>query len=141
MAGLLPAKKDGRATAKPAGEEGYKKASKARGSSDAQVPGSGTCLTPQQLNSQRQNRRRAKEKAAEKAAMMTRSQPAVGLAAGPVVAGSVGGAAAQTPVIRAKGAAKAKAAPQPGRILEAVADFWERKKAKAKAKAAASGDG
>ena len=117
---------------------------KGRGGAEAQVPGSPAVWTSQQLNSSKQNTRRAKEKAAKTAAMMTRSQPAVGLAAGPVVAGSVGGAAAQTPVIRAKKSTKAKAAASGGaesgqnttRLLDTVAAFWERKKARAEASAA-----
>ena len=57
-------------------------------------------LTAQQLNSQKQNARRAKLKAVNKnvAAPKVKEQTA---------------------------------APQEGRILEAVADFWARKKAKA----------
>ena len=63
------------------------------------------------MNAQKQNARRAKLKAAEKA-----------------------------PAAKSTSARKAKGTPPPaqeGRILEAVAEFWARKKAKA----AAKGDG
>ena len=79
-----------------------------RGMSEAQVAGSTVVLTEQQLNSKKQNARRAKEKAEVRAL------------------------AAKTP-----GTASTKSAPPPaqeGRILEAVADFWARKKARAAAK-------
>ena len=81
---------------------------KQRGTSEAQVVGSSTVLSEQQLNAQRQNVRRARAKAAER-----------------------------TPADKSSCAKKGKGAPPPaqeGRILEAVAEFWARKKAKAAAK-------
>ena len=77
----------------------YKPSAKGRGQAEAQVPGSARVLTAQQLNSQKQNARRAKLKAASKDVA--------------------------TPKVKARATA-----PQEGRILEAVADFWARKKAK-----------
>ena len=46
--------------------DSYKPKPKERGRTEAQVPGSVSVLTPQQLNSQKQNLRRARTKAAEK---------------------------------------------------------------------------
>ena len=98
------------AMAPAAGVDTFVPKRKSRGVTEAQVLHSSTVLSAQQLNSQKQNTKRAAARDAKKSG---------------------------------KGVKKAAATPppQPGRLLETVADFWERKKAKAKAKAAASGDG
>ena len=90
-------------SARPVDVDSYRPQAKSRRVAEAQVPGSWRVLTPQQLNSRRQNERRAKLKAEEKAAWL-RDQP------------------------EACGEVKRPAAAEPGRLLGAVADFWERKK-------------
>ena len=92
--------------------ESAKPAKKHRGSAELQGLGSSTALTTQQLNSKKQNARRAKEKAAEKSSQ------------------------AHSTLLFKKGRA-AEPHHQEGRILETVADFW----AKKKARVAARGDG
>ena len=69
--------------------------------------------TPQQLNAQRQNARRAREKAALKEAQER-------------AAAAVEGAAAQTKGVPAVGGRTA----DPPRLLDTVAEFWARKKAR-----------
>ena len=91
----------GAAAHTPTTRDCYRPSAKSRGQAEAQVPGSSRVLTAQQLNSQKQNARRAKLKAASKAPTKVKEKAA---------------------------------APQEGRILEAVADFWARKKAKAEAR-------
>ena len=88
--------------------EAYAPAARKRHYAEAQVPGSTAVWTSQQLNSSKQNVRRAKETAA-KAQQGQSSSSASGQ----------------------------RAVPQPGRILEAGADFWTRKKPRL----AAKGDG
>ena len=92
-----PKKQDTAAAAKK--KDCYKPSARVRGQAEAQVPGSARVLTAQQLNSQKQNARRAKLKAASKDVA--------------------------APKVKVR-----TTAPQEGRILEAVADFWARKKAK-----------
>ena len=82
---------------------------KGRGLAEAQVSGSGSVLTPQQLNSKRQNERRAKLKAVEKAERRCTAPQAEGAA-----------------LATTKG--KKAAAEETGRLFGAVADFWEAKK-------------
>ena len=96
-----PASKQG--CVRTAGVDSYRPQAKSRRVGEAQVQGSSRVLTPQQLNSRRQNERRAKLKVEEKAAWL-RDQP------------------------EACGEVKRPAAAEPGRLLGAVADFWERKK-------------
>ena len=99
----------GETAVKVARMESYKANTKSRGKAEAQIPGSSSVLTPQQLNSKRQNERRATLRAAEKAVRLS-----------------------SVPLAEGKGPATTKvkkgAAEESGRLFGAVADFWEAKK-------------
>ena len=100
---------DDKRAAKVAKVESYKANKVNRGRAEAQVTGSSSVLTPQQLNSRRQNKRRASLRAAERATWLSSGPQAEGR--GPATA---------------KG--KKTVTEGVGRLFGAVADFWEAKK-------------
>ena len=80
-----------------------------------------SCYSAQQLNSQVQNKRRAREKA-----LLVENEK------------HLRGSAEAQPLAPPVKRAKKVAAAEPGRVLDTVAEFWERKKARLAAKSSSS---